>query len=177
MAWTAPRTWVTGEIVSSSQMNTHVRDNFNAVMPLGTYLWRPGTSTTVETTLEGRFLECNGAAVSRAVYSSLFALTSTSFGGGDGSTTFNLPDLRGRAPVGQGGPGVLGSSEGAALANRGMNHHHLTGYYPGGAGGPSGALQGTGNNALPQVKTSGFTGLQDIPAHQVIGICWIKYTA
>lgn len=46
----------------------------------------------------GEFL-CNGAAVSRAVYAPLFAAIGTAWGPGDGSTTFNLPDLRGRALV------------------------------------------------------------------------------
>jgi len=42
------------------------------------------------------YLVCNGAAVSRATYASLFTLVGTSFGQGNGTTTFNLPDLRGR---------------------------------------------------------------------------------
>ena len=41
------------------------------------------------------YLECNGAAVSRVSYRTLFGLIGTYYGGGDGSTTFNLPDLRG----------------------------------------------------------------------------------
>ena len=41
------------------------------------------------------WLECDGAAVSRSTYSGLFAAISTTFGVGNGSTTFNLPDLRG----------------------------------------------------------------------------------
>jgi len=41
------------------------------------------------------FLAANGAAVSRVTYAALFAVTGTTFGVGDGSTTFNLPDLRG----------------------------------------------------------------------------------
>ncbi|MNR88483.1 Phage Tail Collar Domain protein [compost metagenome] len=41
------------------------------------------------------FLVCNGAAVSRTNYSRLFSIIGTRFGAGDGSTTFNLPDLRG----------------------------------------------------------------------------------
>ncbi|MCT4654348.1 MAG: phage tail protein [Cohaesibacter sp.] len=40
-------------------------------------------------------LECNGAAVSRTLYPELFAVVGTVFGAGDGSTTFNIPDLRG----------------------------------------------------------------------------------
>lgn len=47
------------------------------------------------------YLFCTGAAVSRTTYANLFAVISTFFGAGDGSTTFNLPDLRGRAPFGQ----------------------------------------------------------------------------
>lgn len=41
-----------------------------------------------------------GQAISRATYAGLFSLVSTTFGAGDGSTTFNLPDLRGRVPAG-----------------------------------------------------------------------------
>jgi len=41
-----------------------------------------------------------GQAISRATYATLFALVGTTFGGGDGSTTFNVPDLRGRAVFG-----------------------------------------------------------------------------
>jgi microcystin-dependent protein len=41
------------------------------------------------------WLECDGAAVSRTTYAALFAVVGTTWGAGDGSTTFNLPDLRG----------------------------------------------------------------------------------
>lgn len=41
------------------------------------------------------WMECNGAAISRAVYANLFANIGTAFGAGNGTTTFNLPDLRG----------------------------------------------------------------------------------
>lgn len=47
------------------------------------------------------WLLCYGQAVSRTTYATLFAAISTSFGVGDGSTTFNLPDLRGRVPAGK----------------------------------------------------------------------------
>jgi microcystin-dependent protein len=47
-------------------------------------------------TVPSGWLECNGAAVSRTTYASLFSAIGTAFGEGDGSTTFNLPDLRGR---------------------------------------------------------------------------------
>jgi len=48
------------------------------------------------------WLLCDGSAISRTTYAVLFAVISTSYGAGDGSTTFNVPDLRGRIPVGAG---------------------------------------------------------------------------
>lgn len=47
-------------------------------------------------------LSCDGAAISRTTYAGLFAVLSTTYGVGDGSTTFNVPDLKGRAPIGAG---------------------------------------------------------------------------
>lgn len=47
------------------------------------------------------YLLCDGSAVSRTTYSALFAIISTTYGSGDGSTTFNLPDLRQRFPLGK----------------------------------------------------------------------------
>lgn len=46
------------------------------------------------------FLLCDGAAVSRSTYADLFAVVGTNYGVGDGSSTFNLPNLKGRVPVG-----------------------------------------------------------------------------
>lgn len=48
------------------------------------------------------WLLCDGAAVSRSSYADLFSAIGTSYGVGDGSTTFNLPDIRGRVPIGAG---------------------------------------------------------------------------
>jgi microcystin-dependent protein len=47
------------------------------------------------------WLFCDGSAVSRIQYPELFSALSTTYGSGDGSTTFNLPDLRGRVPAGK----------------------------------------------------------------------------
>ena len=47
------------------------------------------------TTAPSGYLKCNGAAVSRATYADLFAIIGTTWGEGDGSSTFNIPDLRG----------------------------------------------------------------------------------
>jgi len=47
------------------------------------------------------WLLCDGTAVSRSTYADLFAVVSTTYGSGDGSSTFNLPNLKGKVPVGQ----------------------------------------------------------------------------
>ncbi len=62
------------------------------------------------------WLLCDGAAVSRTTYAELFAAIGTVFGVGDGSTTFNVPDLRQRFPLGKAGSGTgatLGGTGGA----------------------------------------------------------------
>jgi microcystin-dependent protein len=57
--------------------------------------WATGTAPT-------GYLLCDGSAVSRTTFATLFGIISTSYGAGDGSTTFNLPDMRGRAVIGVG---------------------------------------------------------------------------
>lgn len=64
-------------------------------LPIGAVLGYGGASAPA------KWLLCDGAAVSRATYSRLFGLMGTSFGTGDGSTTFNLPDFRGRFALGK----------------------------------------------------------------------------
>jgi microcystin-dependent protein len=59
-------------------------------------------------TIPTGWLECNGSAVSRTTYAALFANIGTTWGSGDNITTFNLPDLRGRSPIGYCGSAVSG---------------------------------------------------------------------
>ncbi len=58
------------------------------------------------------WLECNGQAVNRGTFAALFAAIGTTWGAGNGTTTFNLPDLRGRGPIGAG--------QGTGLTNRAL---------------------------------------------------------
>lgn len=60
------------------------------------------------------WLLCNGQAVSRTTYSNLFSVLGTSYGQGDGSTTFNVPDLAGRVVVGVNGTYPLAGNGGEA---------------------------------------------------------------
>lgn len=60
------------------------------------------------------WLNCDGSAVSRTSYADLFTLIGTSFGVGDGSTTFNIPDLRSRFVRGLPNAGTVGATGGNA---------------------------------------------------------------
>lgn len=76
------------------------------------------------------WLLCDGAAVSRTTYAALFNAISTTYGVGDGSTTFNLPDLRGRVAVGKGTHAevdALADSDGLAVGSRKVSHAHAAG--------------------------------------------------
>jgi microcystin-dependent protein len=70
----------------------------------------PGDLIVSAAATRGGALLCDGSAVSRTTYSALFAAIGTVYGAGDGSSTFNLPDYRGRV--------ILGAGAGAGLTNR-----------------------------------------------------------
>ena len=105
------------------------------------------------------WLICDGRAVSRTAYAELFAVIGTTYGMGDGSTTFNIPDLRGRVAVGHNTTYGLGTNGGEAVHT--LNKNEIPNYdigfmatvVPGnhtqwnnggiiGAGGATGASQG-----------------------------------
>lgn len=67
------------------------------------------------------WLLCDGSAVSRTTYAALFSVIGTTYGAGDGSSTFNLPNLKGRALVGV----DSGQTEFAALGQTGGEKTHL----------------------------------------------------
>jgi microcystin-dependent protein len=62
------------------------------------------------------WLICNGTAVSRTTYATLYGVIGTTFGAGDGSTTFNLPNYQGNVPLGASGTYPLASTGGSADA-------------------------------------------------------------
>jgi len=106
--------------------------NTCVTQPVGTINPYAGSDATVP----AGWLFCGGQAVSRSTYADLFAVVSTTYGAGDGSTTFNVPDLRGRVLAGKddmggtaasrltaAGSGITGTTLGAA---GGTQTHTLT---------------------------------------------------
>ena len=92
-------------------------DDLSGMVPSGAVLYFAGQ------TAPAGWLKANGAAVSRTAYAALFAAIGTTYGAGDGSTTFNLPDLRGEFMRGwDDGRGIdhgraFGSAQGDAIRN------------------------------------------------------------
>lgn len=112
------------------------------VIPIGGFLDYAGTTAP-----NSAFVLPYGQAISRSTYSTLFSLVSTTFGTGDGSTTFNVPDLRGRVVAGK-------DDMGGSSANRLTNADDgLNGDTLGATGGGETQTLVTGN--LPAYTPSG----------------------
>ncbi len=97
MAWTQPKDWSYKEAPGSDKMNEQIRDNLKylkASLPPGVMMSFAGSSAPTQ------WLLCDGSEVSRTTYSDLFAIIGTTYGNGDGSTTFNLPNRKGKVGVG-----------------------------------------------------------------------------
>jgi len=107
-----------------------------------------------------------GQAINRTTYATLFALTGTAFGVGDGSTTFNLPDLRGRVPAGKddmggsaanritnAGSGIVGTTLGASSTAETVTlvTANLPAYTPAGTINLSGNTSIATTNGIPNV--------------------------
>lgn len=73
---------------------TTVANALAALVPAGTI------SQTARATAPTGYLLCDGSAISRTTYAALFNAIGTAYGAGDGSTTFNIPNLKGKVPVG-----------------------------------------------------------------------------
>ena len=110
--------------------------------PIGTPILCPTASAPTG------YLLCNGAAVSRTAYAALFAVIGTTFGAGDGSTTFNLPDCRNRMTIGSGSLYAIGNTGGNKDQSVVSHNHSLS---------LSGTASSTGSAHTHTYKTYGIT--------------------
>lgn len=120
------------------------------------------------------WLKANGAAVSRTAYAALFAAIGTTYGAGDGATTFNLPDLRGEFLRGYhdgstNDPDYATRAFGSAQADALESHSHTV---PANGDGTS-AFLATGSGGGGVVTTS--TGGAETRPRNVAMLACIKY--
>lgn len=140
-----------GNVISQ----TYLKAAGSGIIPPGTLLpWAgPGSPS-------GGYLLCNGGAVSRTTYAALFAAVGTTYGAGDGSTSFNLPNMTGRHIEGTTGvpawadaglPNITGSLVMEAQVVGALNQVSPTGVF---------YMQGISNSA--HINSSGGGGNQMI---------------
>lgn len=115
-----------------------ITSRLSALVPAGSVIPYAGSSAP------SGYLLCYGQAVSRTTYAALFSAISTTYGAGDNSTTFNLPDLRGR---------VVGGKDdmGGSAASR------LTSTYFGTAATTLGAAGGSESHSLTEAQNASHT--------------------
>ena len=103
------------------------------------------------------FIKANGAAISRSTYSALFAVIGTTFGAGNGSSTFLVPDLRGEFLRGwDDSRGIdSGRAFGSAQADALKTHSHSFGTGTAGAGATAGTVPTGHNGSYSTLTTSG----------------------
>lgn len=124
-------------------------------------------------TVPSGYLECDGSAINRILYSDLFSVIGTSFGIGNGSTTFNVPDLRGEFVRGwDNGKGTdAGRLFGSFQADEIRAHNHS-----GVSGPPTGNLSGGGNRGSDTgVYTTNSTGGSETRPRNIALMYCIKY--
>lgn len=138
-----------GSVSTISQKNMTDTTTY-AVLPTGSVQMYAGEYTKIP----NYWLLCDGSAVSRTTYANLFATIGTQFGAGDGSTTFNLPDLQAKFPrgsVASTNPGSTGGADSVTLtaseSGVGSHNHGVT---------DPGHSHGLGNG-LPQPAVFGST--------------------
>ena len=128
--------------VTDDNMN-EIKDTINTNTPVGSISLFAGT------TAPSGWLICDGSAVSRTTYADLFSVIGTTYGTGDGSTTFNIPNLKGKVPVGLDSSDTsfdtIGETGGekthTLITDEIPSHHHDVGWdYEGSTGGGHGTL-------------------------------------
>lgn len=143
----------------------------NAVVTGSIQMW-PTTSAPTG------YLLCAGAAISRTTYAALFAIIGTTFGAGDNSTTFNLPNYTNRMPYGTTIGATGGSADAVVVSHThtatstvtDAGHAHATFGPYGGGGNPGGSL----NTAYPAGQTypttSATTGITVATTNTTTGV-------
>jgi len=119
------------------------------------------------------YLLCDGAAVSRSTYAELFAVVSTTYGSGDGSTTFNVPQLQGKMPQGYDGNTYnLAGTGGANTVTVAVTNNQAATNATNQTVSVTGSISNTSLTTaqLPNHTHKGISGGQPHPAGNVTGV-------
>jgi len=155
----------------------NLNNNFEYSTPTG------GIVEFAGSTAPNGWLLCNGDAISRETYSDLFSIIGTTFGEGDGSTTFNLPDMRGRVAVGKSSDAefdTLGETGGekthTLTVDEMPSHKHSINYASVAGGSGDGYLYGSnqGDNQA-MIKSAGGSQPHNILQPYIVLNYIIKY--
>jgi len=145
-----------------------------AAIPAATDLTPAGTVIySARTTAPTGYVKANGAAISRTTFAALFAAIGTEFGEGDGSTTFNVPDLRGEFIRGWSDGHTVDSGR-AFGSNQGdqFEDHKHSAYVGSSPTGGGGAVQSSAAGAVSTSKaTSGSRGTETRPRNVALLAC------
>jgi len=123
------------------QARSNIGSAENNVTPIGSYIYFAGSS------VPDHYLLCNGAAVSRSVYADLFNVIGTTYGAGDGSTTFNLPNLIDKFLEGSGTSGTVKSAGLPNVTSKSSSYEQVCAWTGGGLG--AGAITLTPTDYAP----------------------------
>jgi microcystin-dependent protein len=120
MVWQSSEVSAGDEILAEqyNDLRDDVVEVFESAVPLGSVTMWAGDSGDVPTGWD----LCDGSAISRSTYSDLYTLLGNTFGAGDGSTTFNLPDMRDRFVVGAGSSYARNAQGGSTSNDIGHTH-------------------------------------------------------
>lgn len=138
---------------------------------VGQVLWCAYTASTIP----NGYLLCNGAAVSRTGYAALFAVIGTTYGAGDGSTTFNLPDLTDKFIQGS---GTAGTVKAAGLPNiTGQAEWQSNGGFDDGTGRGSYLGGGTWSGAFSLSTSQNRYGMIGSDGSDTKTNTWVEFNA
>lgn len=137
--------------MKSMQIRNPITNEWEEVFlpPTGDTLPIGSVSAYAGDNIPTNWLKCNGAKVSRTEYQELFEVIGTTYGSGDGSTTFNVPNISERVIVGSAGDGefatgnIGGEKEHALTVDEMPSHKHGVGYVGGNANGNHAGMPGT----------------------------------
>jgi len=157
-----PNTDIDADSPITVALMTSLRDNARNAAPVGCEIEFNGPATEIPV----GWMEADGTAISRTTYGDLFTVIGTTWGTGDGSTTFNLPDSRSRSTIGVGqGSGLTlrnladtgGEETHSLTSGEGPSHTHNISYGGIGSGSPIINIGGTtlGNSFSAQTASSG----------------------